>query len=69
MDFPADLPADFPAPAHPHPHPHGGWPGNELEEVLSASLGVPSAIPAPTPLAYDPIDGRRCRADGAYRGQ
>ncbi|MFE5141465.1 enhanced serine sensitivity protein SseB [Streptomyces fagopyri] len=38
MDFP-----DFPAPAHPHPHPHGGWPGNELEEVLSASLGVPSA--------------------------
>ncbi|MGW3495837.1 enhanced serine sensitivity protein SseB [Streptomyces sp. NPDC001020] len=41
MDFPADLPADFPAQAHPHPH--GGWPGNELEEVLSASLGVPSA--------------------------
>ncbi|MEU9289291.1 enhanced serine sensitivity protein SseB [Streptomyces sp. NPDC048275] len=38
MDFP-----DFPAPARPHPHPHGGWPGNELEEVLSASLGVPSA--------------------------
>ncbi|MER6528742.1 enhanced serine sensitivity protein SseB [Streptomyces sp. NPDC001508] len=35
---------DFPAQAHPaHPHPHGGWPGNELEEVLSASLGVPSA--------------------------
>ncbi|MGD1220249.1 enhanced serine sensitivity protein SseB [Streptomyces krungchingensis] len=32
---------DFPAQAHPHPH--GGWPGNELEEVLSASLGVPSA--------------------------
>ncbi|MGW3914602.1 enhanced serine sensitivity protein SseB [Streptomyces sp. NPDC005070] len=30
---------DFPAQAHPHPH--GGWPGNELEEVLSASLGVP----------------------------
>ena len=46
MDFPADLPADslaFPAPAHPYPH--GGWPGNELEEVLSASLGVPSAGP------------------------
>ncbi|MFJ3235377.1 enhanced serine sensitivity protein SseB [Streptomyces sp. NPDC086787] len=42
MDFPADTPADFPAQAH-HPHPHGGWPGNELEEVLSASLGVPSA--------------------------
>ncbi|MEV5148361.1 enhanced serine sensitivity protein SseB [Streptomyces sp. NPDC052727] len=41
MDFPADIPADFPAQAHPHPH--GGWPGNELEEVLSASLGIPSA--------------------------
>ncbi|MDH6219452.1 enhanced serine sensitivity protein SseB [Streptomyces pseudovenezuelae] len=41
MDFPADLPADFPTQAHPHPH--GGWPGNELEEVLSASLGVPTA--------------------------
>jgi hypothetical protein len=41
MDFPADVPADFPAQAHPHPH--GGWPGNELEEVLSASLGIPSA--------------------------
>jgi len=40
MDIP-DFPADFPAQAHPHPH--GGWPGNELEEVLSASLGVPSA--------------------------
>lgn len=26
-----------------HPHPHGGWPGNELEEVLSASFGIPSA--------------------------
>ncbi|MFF9221128.1 enhanced serine sensitivity protein SseB [Streptomyces viridosporus] len=33
MDFPAQT----------QPHPHGGWPGNELEEVLSASLGVPSA--------------------------
>ncbi|CAM5728494.1 Enhanced serine sensitivity protein SseB OS=Streptomyces alboniger OX=132473 GN=CP975_25090 PE=4 SV=1 [Streptomyces alboniger] len=44
MDFPADLPADFPGfPAQAHPHPHGGWPGNELEEVLSASLGVPGA--------------------------
>jgi hypothetical protein len=45
MDFPADFPADFPGnfPAQAHPHPHGGWPGNELEEVLSASLGVPSA--------------------------
>ncbi|WP_333773009.1 enhanced serine sensitivity protein SseB [Streptomyces sp. IBSBF 3136] len=41
MDFPADIPADFPAQAHPHPH--GGWPGNELEEVLSASLGIPTA--------------------------
>ncbi|MFJ7074630.1 enhanced serine sensitivity protein SseB [Streptomyces sp. NPDC098781] len=41
MDIPADLPADFPAPAHLLPH--GGWPGNELEEVLSASLGMPSA--------------------------
>ncbi|MGW6293432.1 enhanced serine sensitivity protein SseB [Streptomyces sp. NPDC055058] len=41
MDFPAGFSADFPAQAHPHPH--GGWPGNELEEVLSASLGVPSA--------------------------
>ncbi|WP_416958552.1 enhanced serine sensitivity protein SseB [Streptomyces sp. Agncl-13] len=38
-----DFPADFPGQAHPHPHPHGGWPGNELEEVLSASLGMPSA--------------------------
>ncbi|MFD7434324.1 enhanced serine sensitivity protein SseB [Streptomyces sp. NPDC059861] len=37
MDFPGDFPAQT------HPHPHGGWPGNELEEVLSASLGVPSA--------------------------
>lgn len=36
-----DFPADFPAQAHPHPH--GGWPGNELEEVLSAALGQPSA--------------------------
>ncbi|MFF3918765.1 enhanced serine sensitivity protein SseB [Streptomyces sp. NPDC001852] len=41
MDFPADVPADFPAQAHPQPH--GGWPGNELEEVLSASLGIPAA--------------------------
>ncbi|MFD4257433.1 enhanced serine sensitivity protein SseB [Streptomyces sp. NPDC058534] len=35
---------DFPGfPAQAHPHPHGGWPGNELEEVLSASLGIPGA--------------------------
>ena len=38
-----DFPADFPGQAYPHQHPHGGWPGNELEEVLSASLGMPSA--------------------------
>ncbi|WP_328768493.1 enhanced serine sensitivity protein SseB [Streptomyces sp. NBC_00286] len=31
---------DFPAQAHPHPHV--GWPGNELEEVLAASLGAPA---------------------------
>ncbi|MFI5674741.1 enhanced serine sensitivity protein SseB [Streptomyces cellulosae] len=44
MDFPADFPADFSGiPAQAYPHPHGGWPGNELEEVLSASLGVPGA--------------------------
>jgi hypothetical protein len=36
-----DFPADFPVQAHPHGH--GGWPGNELEEVLSASLGQPGA--------------------------
>ncbi|OLZ64895.1 enhanced serine sensitivity protein SseB [Streptomyces sp. IMTB 2501] len=41
MDFPADIPADFPAQAHPQPH--SGWPGNELEEVLAASLGIPAA--------------------------
>ncbi|WP_432082272.1 enhanced serine sensitivity protein SseB [Streptomyces sp. WAC 04229] len=35
---------DFPGfPAQAHPHPHGGWPGNELEEVLSASLGIAGA--------------------------
>jgi hypothetical protein len=38
-----DFPADFPGQAYPHPHPHGGWPGNELEEVLSVSLGMPSS--------------------------
>ncbi|MFC8202006.1 enhanced serine sensitivity protein SseB [Streptomyces sp. NPDC060006] len=46
MDFPAqDIPAqDFPTqdfPARAHPHPHAGWPGNEVEEVLAASLGLP----------------------------
>lgn len=44
MDFPADFSADFSDfPAQAHAHPHGGWPGNELEEVLSASVGVPTA--------------------------
>lgn len=41
MDIPAEFSADLPGQAHHHPH--GGWPGNELEEVLSASLGVPGA--------------------------
>ncbi|CAL9535174.1 hypothetical protein SUDANB58_04125 [Streptomyces sp. enrichment culture] len=42
MDFPAGFSADFPAQAQPRSH--GGWPGNELEEVLSAALGAgPSA--------------------------
>jgi hypothetical protein len=30
-------------PAQAHAHPYGGWPANELEEVLAASLGVDSA--------------------------
>ncbi|MFJ8620359.1 enhanced serine sensitivity protein SseB [Streptomyces clavifer] len=30
-------------PAQAHVHPQHGWPANELEEVLSASLGVPGA--------------------------
>ncbi len=30
-------------PGQAHPHPSGGWPANELEEVLAASLGNPSA--------------------------
>ncbi|MFH9009965.1 enhanced serine sensitivity protein SseB [Streptomyces sp. NPDC017943] len=38
MDVPAEFPAGFPA--HTQTHPTGGWPGNELEEVLSASLGA-----------------------------
>ncbi|QDQ13813.1 enhanced serine sensitivity protein SseB [Streptomyces spectabilis] len=35
MAFPGDVPA------HAHAHPHGGWPANELEQVLAASLGAP----------------------------
>ncbi|MFC8593326.1 enhanced serine sensitivity protein SseB [Streptomyces atroolivaceus] len=34
-----DIPAQGQAPSHPSQ----GWPANELEEVLSASLGVPGA--------------------------
>ncbi|MEJ8637582.1 enhanced serine sensitivity protein SseB [Streptomyces sp. NPDC006475] len=30
-------------PGQAHPHPSGGWPANELEEVLGASLGNPAA--------------------------
>lgn len=33
MDIPAQAP----------PHPYAGWPGNELEEVLAASLGAGSS--------------------------
>ncbi len=29
-------------PAQAHAHPYGGWPGNELEEVLAACLGAPA---------------------------
>ncbi|MEU6404520.1 enhanced serine sensitivity protein SseB [Streptomyces sp. NPDC046985] len=45
MDFPAEYSADFPAnfPVQTHPHSGGGWPGNEVEEVLSASLGAPAS--------------------------
>ncbi|GAA3375936.1 enhanced serine sensitivity protein SseB [Streptomyces sannanensis] len=32
---------DFPA--QPQPYEYGGWPANELEEVLTASVGNPSA--------------------------
>ncbi|WP_030676259.1 enhanced serine sensitivity protein SseB [Streptomyces sp. NRRL B-1347] len=35
MEFPGDVPAQA------HAHPYGGWPANELEEVLAASLGAP----------------------------
>ncbi|MFD0413166.1 enhanced serine sensitivity protein SseB [Streptomyces sp. NPDC127108] len=57
MNYPGDYPGDVPGgmaggiPAqgpgpgpdqgHPHGHPHEGWPANELEEVLAASLGAP----------------------------
>ncbi|MFI2778877.1 enhanced serine sensitivity protein SseB [Streptomyces sp. ALB3] len=34
---------DIPAQAQAPSHPAQGWPANELEEVLSASLGVPGA--------------------------
>ncbi|MEV6161670.1 enhanced serine sensitivity protein SseB [Streptomyces sp. NPDC052052] len=33
MDIPAQVPS----------HPQSGWPANELEEVLTASMGVPGA--------------------------
>ncbi|MGR8008129.1 enhanced serine sensitivity protein SseB [Streptomyces hypolithicus] len=36
MDYP-----EFPGPGHPHGG--NGWPGNELEEVLAASVGNPAA--------------------------
>ncbi|MEU2560316.1 enhanced serine sensitivity protein SseB [Streptomyces longispororuber] len=39
MDFPGEFPGDVPGRAHAHPY--GGWPANELEEVLAASLGAP----------------------------
>uniref|UniRef100_A0AAU3GQC7 Enhanced serine sensitivity protein SseB n=1 Tax=Streptomyces sp. NBC_01401 TaxID=2903854 RepID=A0AAU3GQC7_9ACTN len=34
---------DIPAQAQAPSHPSQGWPANELEEVLSASIGVPGA--------------------------
>ncbi|MGW1812246.1 enhanced serine sensitivity protein SseB [Streptomyces sp. NPDC002125] len=34
---------DIPAQAQAPTHPSHGWPANELEEVLTASLGVPGA--------------------------
>ncbi|GHB49737.1 enhanced serine sensitivity protein SseB [Streptomyces xanthochromogenes] len=36
---------NFPEQAFAHPHGGGGWPGNELEEVLSAAVGQPDAGP------------------------
>ncbi|ARX86602.1 MULTISPECIES: enhanced serine sensitivity protein SseB [Streptomyces] len=47
MNYPGDHPGGIPAQApgpdqgHPHGHPYEGWPANELEEVLAASLGAP----------------------------
>ncbi|MGA4839490.1 enhanced serine sensitivity protein SseB [Streptomyces sp. G45] len=35
-----DFPGEYPAQGQAHTHTHG-WPGNELEEVLAASLGAP----------------------------
>ena len=54
MSIPAQYePAGYPGqhepygtmaePGLPHPAPEGGWPANELEEVLSAALGDPGA--------------------------
>lgn len=34
---------NVPAQAEAHTQSYGGWPGNALEEVLAASLGVPTA--------------------------
>ncbi|MGP4045175.1 enhanced serine sensitivity protein SseB [Streptomyces sp. 2A115] len=43
MDIPAQGIPEQGFTAQAHPHPHAGWPGNELEAVLAASLGVASA--------------------------
>lgn len=44
--YPAADPGDRPAPAVEPSLPHmGGWPANELEEVLTAALGDPGATP------------------------
>ncbi|MEU3371275.1 enhanced serine sensitivity protein SseB [Streptomyces sp. NPDC006660] len=36
---------NFPEQVFAHPHGGGGWPGNELEEVLAAAVGQPDAGP------------------------
>ncbi|MFE9119545.1 enhanced serine sensitivity protein SseB [Streptomyces sp. NPDC007172] len=36
---------NFPEQTFAHPHGGGGWPGNELEEVLAAAVGQPDAGP------------------------